>query len=210
MKKTSKRTSGSPKRSLALPLPVQRVLAAAHAVIESVGGSWYLFGAQAVALHGAPRTTKDIDVTVLLPSGDASQLLRAIRAGGFMTRAEDAAFLETARVIPARHRQTGWMVDFVLGGPGLEQHFRDQALVLRMGALRVPLIRLEHLIVLKCLAARPRDLEDLRRLFRRRWPDIDLAEVRELIVMLQTELGDSTIWPTLERIIAEKPSRCGR
>jgi hypothetical protein len=203
VKKISRRTSASPKRSRARVTPeLEPVLIAIDRVVKSVGARWYLFGAQAVAAHGAPRATKDVDVTVLLRDDDRAPLLRAIRKGGFSTREHDAEFLATSRVIPAKHVAAGMRVDFVLGGPGLEQHFLEMAETISLPRLKLPLIRLEHLIVLKCLAARPNDRDDVRRLLRRHG-DVDLDEVRRLIGMLQDDIGDASIMPVLDECLAE-------
>ena len=113
-------------------------LAAVHRVVERLGARWYLFGAQAVALHGAPRATKDIDVTVLLGEAKPADLLAAIRTAGFATLHNDARVFAASRVIPATHLASKVPIDFVLGGPGLEQHFSDHALQLRFGALTIP------------------------------------------------------------------------
>ena len=43
---------------------VAEVLGILRRVLDGKGLSWFVFGAQAVAVRGAPRATQDIDVTV--------------------------------------------------------------------------------------------------------------------------------------------------
>lgn len=205
-KTTSRKTGGAtnalPPSSRKPQLDVQRVLMDLDRAVRRLGASWFLFGARAVGIHGAPRTTKDVDVTVLLGDRSTDELIVALKQAGFDLLHDDNVFIATTRVIPSRHRATRMKTDVVLGGPGLEQHFAEQALRVQASGIEIPLIRLEHLIVLKCLAARPQDIEDLRRLLRRR-PDVDLEEVRRLISMLESDLGDATIMPNLDRLLAE-------
>ena len=64
-KKTSPRTRNSRGASPSTTdAGAKLALAAIAGVMKRLGAKWYLFGAQAVALHGAQRTTQDIDVTV--------------------------------------------------------------------------------------------------------------------------------------------------
>ena len=80
VKPTSRRTSGSPRRSRAprrakppraartalhrvAPASLDGILAFAK-FAEQENLRWYVFGAQAVAIYGVPRTTADIDITL--------------------------------------------------------------------------------------------------------------------------------------------------
>jgi len=58
------------------------------------------------------------------------------------------------------HRPTAFPVDVVLGKPGLEQIFVDGARPIRVGRLRIRVASATRLLVMKVLAARPKDLED--------------------------------------------------
>lgn len=97
-KKTSRRTSARPRGSPASPSgSVEAALGAIERAVTRVGGRWYLFGAQAVAIHGVPRTTQDIDVTVLVDCA-AEELVRALRAEGISPKIHDADFIASTRV----------------------------------------------------------------------------------------------------------------
>ena len=81
-RKTSNRTSSKAKGSRSLPSgSIETALAAVGRAMKRVHARWYLFGAQAVALHGVPRATQDIDITVLTDAGTAA-LVKALRAEG--------------------------------------------------------------------------------------------------------------------------------
>lgn len=201
MKKTSRRTRGSPKRSPSSQSELEQALVAVDRVLRSVRAPWYLFGAQAVVLHGVPRSTDDIDVTVLLQDG--AELLKRLARMGFQTRSTDVEFLSTSRVIPTVHTASRWRVDFVLGGPGLEQHFFDQSEAKKIGRLTIRVIRAEHLVVLKVFAGRSKDIEDVRGILRVAGPGLDLGEIRDVLALLQTDIADSTLLPVFEQLLAE-------
>jgi hypothetical protein len=87
---------------------------------------WYLFGAQAVATYGVPRTTGDVDITVDLGDRSLSLLVAPLRRAGFIPRISDESFAMETRIYPVTHKPTGWNFDLVLAGPGLKQRFLDE------------------------------------------------------------------------------------
>ncbi len=46
-----------------MPSPALDLLSDLKKALENLGLRWYLFGAQAVVVHGRPRLTEDVDVT---------------------------------------------------------------------------------------------------------------------------------------------------
>jgi hypothetical protein len=175
-------------------------LGAVGRAMRRLRAPWYVFGGQAVALHGAPRATEDIDVTVLAEASTPA-VLAALRAEGIIPRVEDAGFIATSRVIPSDHRASGWKLDVVLGGPGLEELIAAGSVKRRVGRVVVPLLRLEHLLILKVLAYRPRDIADVSRLLAVNGARVDLAEVRELLAALEEAVAEGGLVARFDRIL---------
>lgn len=200
MKKTSRPTNASRKRSRgrsrARPAAADALTELA-VVLRTLRLRWYVFGAQAVAVHGFPRATADLDVTVDLADLGADRLVRALERAGFAARFSDAAFVRATRVIPIVHTKTAIPIDIVLAGPGLEQVFLDAAETHRIGRHAIPVISREHLIVTKLLAARAKDFEDVRELIAIGGGEIDFAHVDELLAELESALGQSDLRPRL-------------
>src|SRR5687767_13836150 len=118
---------------------VVEILAGFAKVAKRRGLRWYLFGAQAAILYGVVRTSADVDLTAEVPARELSAFLRDMGRAGFSLRvADDDEFIGTTRVLPFQHRGTGWPVDVVLAGPGLEEAFLDAARVHRIAGVRVP------------------------------------------------------------------------
>ena len=211
MKKTSKRTAGSRKRSPRRPRPVhpprptahELALAAFADLAKRLGLRWYVFGAQAVNVHGVPRATADLDVTVDLAGRPASDLVAALANAGFEPRFADAAFIATTHVIPVVHHGSSMPIDVVLAGPGLEQLFLDEVHVEKLGRREVPFLSLENLIVTKVLAGRPKDLEDVRELLARRANEVDLAHIEALLAQLERALDQSDLRALFQRLRRE-------
>lgn len=198
--RTSRRTSRSVSASPSSPVPrVSLALEAVARTAKRLKVPWYLFGAQAVALYGVPRTTADVDVTLLWNS-EVGAVLEALRRSGIEPLVEDLAFIERARVVPAHHPASSWRIDVVLGGAGLEQQIAAEAVEMQIEKARVPVLRLEHLLVLKVLAQRPQDLADVARLLEVRGDVVRFDEVVELLSALEAGLEESGLLSTFERL----------
>lgn len=101
--------------------PPAELLAALSRVLTDLRLGWYVFRAQAVLYWGRPRLTEDIDVTVQLGAVDVDHLVTRLQQVGFALRVEATpAFISQTRVLPLVFGSTGWALDIVLAGPGLE------------------------------------------------------------------------------------------
>jgi hypothetical protein len=83
-------------------------------------GRWYLFGAQAVIVHGVPRLSADLDVTLTLVPDAPEGFAQDMESAGFLLRVRDPAFVIRTRVMPFVHQATGMPLDVVLAASGLE------------------------------------------------------------------------------------------
>jgi len=202
--KTSQRTSGSRPPSgpsAGAPVDALRTLAA---LAKALRVRWYLFGAQAAVLWGRARTTADVDVTMEVDPDRAEELLRSARAFGLHAReANTVELARSTRVVPLI-TAGGFPVDLVLAGTGLEAQFLDRARPVRVGAVEVPVISPEDLVITKLIAGRPRDLEDIEGVLAERGDDIDVgyvdAMLREIESALEMEglksAWEQLLWPT--------------
>ena len=171
---------------------------------------WYLFDAQAVNVHGRPRMTADVDVTVDVRRRGAPRLIADLVRAGFDLRVDNPAeFVRATSVLPFVHRATGMPLDLVLAESGLEAMFLERARLLDVGGLLVPVIAAADLIVTKILAGRPKDLEDAASVLRESGDDIALGPLRRLIRELERALDQSDLTPALERIVASSGGASG-
>ena len=211
LKKTTKRTAASRKRSPERRVPVQRARAekaivAFSELADSEGIRWYLFGAQAVAIYGVPRTTNDIDITIQLGERSLSSIVDPLRNAGFTPLVTSEGFHRETRIYPVFHKRSGWKVDLVLAGTGIEEIFLESAHVFHFKNKEIRVVAPEHLVALKILASRPKDLEDVRGLIR--IADLDHARVDETLRTLEQLLDQSDLRPVYARLRQEaKPQK---
>lgn len=180
--------------------PVADLLADLARAFEALGVKWYLFGAQAAIVYGVARLTADVDVTVQAPPGMATADWMAVVEGhGFEPRFADPAFVAATRVLPLVHRATQLPLDVVIAGPGLEDEFMTRAVQREVDGVAVPVVDVSDLVVLKVLAARPKDEEDVTMLVRIHGDALDHARIGHVLQMLQDALGQSDLLPAFAR-----------
>ena len=180
--------------------PIAELLADLGRAFAAAGIDWYLFGAQAAICYGVARLTADVDVTARVPPTVDAGWIEIIESHGFTRRFTDAGFTRRSRVIPIVHHATGLPVDIVLAGPGLEEQFLARAAMQRIDDVEVPVIDISDLVVLKVLAGRPKDVEDLAVLIRLNEASIDHARVRAVLRDLENALGQSDLLRTFEAV----------
>jgi hypothetical protein len=164
-------------------------------------GRWCVFGAQAVIVHGVPRLSADVDVTLALVPSDPTRFAADMQEAGFSLRVTDPGFVNRTGVMPFVHEQTGMPLDIVLAGSGLEDAFLARAVTIDLGGTRAPFIAPADLIIAKVLAGRPKDIEDAAALYRLHRPTLDLVEIRQTMGQLEAALGQSDLVSALEAII---------
>jgi hypothetical protein len=194
-----------------MPSPVAELLAAFDAACGRIGVRWYLFGAQAALIHGAARLTGDVDVTVELGTFSATTFVSVLAQDGFMLRvAKPDEFVEQTRVIPVLDTRSGIPVDVVLAGPGIEELFLERATRYEIEeGVSVPVACPEDLIVMKILAMRPKDLQDVAAILAAQGERLDEKLIRSTLALLEQALGQSDLVPELERLLARAGSGRG-
>lgn len=173
---------------------VAEYLAAIQRALSVLDVRWYVFGAQAVIFAGAVRTTADIDITV--EEVPVEKLVKALKKAGFVLRTgiEDLdELIEHHRILPMEHRTSGMQLDVVRAGPGPEQQMLTRVMMRKLGRTQIPFIDTNDLLVLKTLAGREKDLEDVRALLRGKSAEIEVEVVRARLDELGALIDDSTL-----------------
>jgi hypothetical protein len=133
-----------------------------------------LIGGQAVLLHGRPRLTEDIDVTVGAGPEAWTRVREVCDELGLTPLPNDLErFVRETFVLPARHGETGIRVDFIFSTTPYERQAIARAVRETLGGVAVPFATAEDLILHKLFAGRPRDLEDVAGVVRRKGSELD-------------------------------------
>ncbi len=193
--------------SSAVPVqPAARELLVALAPVLARWGRWYLFGAQAVVVHGVPRLSADLDVTLALEPDAPDRFAREMAAAGFLLRVSDPEFVLRTRVMPFMHEATGMPLDVVLASSGLEDDFLGRAVTVDLGGTVVPVIHVEDLIIGKILAGRPKDIEDVTALWHLHGQSADAARIKRVLTMLEEALSQSDLVPAFDAVVRRSRS----
>lgn len=131
--------------------------------LDEKGIPYMVIGGQAVLVHGEPRLTRDIDITLGAGPEGLDLVLEAVSELGLEILPEDVrAFVERTMVLPARHAASGVRVDFIFSFTPYERQAIERASVIDMERTPVRFASPEDLVIHKLFARRPRDLEDAK------------------------------------------------
>ena len=137
-----------------------------------------LIGGQAVLLHGAPRLTQDIDVSLGVGPEQIAVVEDACAAIGLEPLVADAAdFARETFVLPVRSGSSGVRVDFVFSDTEFERLAVDRAVRVALCGETVPFASPEDLILFKLFAGRARDIDDARSVIGRQGASLDWSHI---------------------------------
>ncbi len=131
------------------------------AALSAAGVEFLVVGAYAMAAHGLPRATGDIDIWIRATRENAERVLRAVRAFGaplFDLSSDDLVRPDTVfqiGIAPSR-------VDILTGisGVSFEEAWRNH-LTITVDDQLVPIIGLAELLRNKAATGRPKDQADV-------------------------------------------------
>lgn len=187
-----------------LPRSFEETLGALVGWFESDEVPYTTVGGLAVSLIGRPRATQDIDVVVWLGERPWDSFVRAGEGHGFEGRIGDVLeFAARSRVILLRHAASGISVDVSCGALPFELEMIERARTLEAGGVSIKVPPPEHLIVMKAVARRPKDLDDLEALLHTH-NDLDLDVVRYWAGEFAAALEAPEILNNLERLLAQQ------
>ncbi len=155
---------------------------------------YMVIGGQAVLIHGEPRLTRDVDITLGITPNELDTVLAAVNRLGLKVLVEAPhAFVHDTWVLPCEDTQSGIRVDIVFSFSQYEQIALARAVRITMGTQSVKFTSAEDLVVQKLLAGRPRDLEDARTVMLK-----NSALDRDYIAQCLNELASETGLPLLQ------------
>jgi len=134
---------------------------------DAAGVEYLLVGGFAVAAHGWPRATGDMDLWVRPTPDNARRVMRALERFGAPVSDVSERDFQTPDIIlqiGVSPRRIDIMTSVT--GVDFDEAWRMR-LVTEVGGLRVNVIGKDHLIANKSLTARPKDRADVRALRRK-------------------------------------------
>ena len=156
------------------PPDFESLIARVASALQSQGIRFMLIGGQAVLVHGEPRLTQDIDITLAATPDQLDDILAVCDATDLEPLPEKVReFVNATFVLPAVETTTSVRVDFIFSSTPYEQQAIERAVVVPVRDVRVPFATAEDLVLHKLFAGRPRDLEDAEGVVRRKGGELD-------------------------------------
>jgi hypothetical protein len=160
-----------------------------------------LIGGIAVGFLGKPRFTEDVDAMFLLSIQDIPRFLQAAKDEQIEPRIPHAdEFARKNRVLLLKHLPTGINIDISLGILPFEEEVVERSLIRKTPALEVRLPTPEDLIIMKTVAHRPKDIEDIRGI-KEKNPNLDVAYIKTRVKEFAEILEMPALWEDIAPII---------
>ena len=121
-----------------------------------------LIGGLAASIRGRIRATEDLDLILLCSLDEGLELVESLRQSRFSALLDD--YEEVARsalLLPLIDQDSGIQLDLAIGLSGFEQEIVERADPMMIGDNEIFVATAEDLLVLKMLAGRPQDLQDV-------------------------------------------------
>jgi hypothetical protein len=150
-----------------------------------------VIGGQAVLIYGEPRLTRDIDITLGVGPERLPALLALARSLSWRVLVDKPdEFVHRTFVLPLNDPQSGIRIDLIFSFSSYERAAMDRVRRVSIGKANVRFAAPEDVIVLKIVAGRPRDLEDVRSILAKR-ANLDRAYIRHWLVEFDRSLEKS-------------------
>jgi len=192
------------KRDNAIPegiTPLLAPLQALQALLSEFDDQGVIIGGIAVSLLGAPRFTVDLDAVLLINFAEIPKLLRSASTLGIEPRISDPIpFARKNRVLLLRHRESGIDIDISLGILPFEIEMVERSSVVEVGLTRLRLPTPEDLIILKAVAHRPKDLQDIQAITNSH-PDLDKQRIKFWVEQFGEALELPNLWGDIEKLL---------
>ena len=153
---------------------------------------------------GRPRLTQDVDALAILAESDWAEASRLAPQFNILPRIDNALqFAKRSHVLLMRHTASGIDVDLTFGELPFERAAVANCENHDVGGIRVRLPRVEDLLVMKAIARRPKDVEDLQGLLAAH-PDADVASARRWVREFATAMSTPDMLQEFEALLSER------
>ena len=177
--------------------------------LEAEGIPYAVIGGIAVQYWGESRTTRDVDIVVLVPPDKTDQFLKHA-VDRFHPRIADAVSFAKENRVLLLETSDGTPADIALGIPGYEEEALKRAVTGSInGSPPFRLISAEDLIIHKILASRPRDLEDAELILVRQHQRIDMGYVTKWLEAFGAIVENRDLLAELEEVLRKAQAEQG-
>ncbi len=163
-----------------------------------------IVGGIAASILGRPRLTQDIDALAVLPEATWAAAVRAAAQHNIHPRIEGTLqFARRSRVLLMRHTPSGVDIDVILGDLPFERTALARCESCDFGGVRIRLPRVEDLLVMKAIARRPKDIEDLEGLLAAH-PEVDAKAARRWVREFATAMNMPEVLTEFDALLSRR------
>lgn len=172
--------------------------------MDSMAAQAVVVGGVAASFLGRPRFTQDIDALAILSEAEWEAAITAAAAHGIEPRIDDPVeFARRSRVLLLRHKESAIDIDVILGGLSFEENAVAQGRTYLVSGVNVRLPRVEDLLIMKAVAHRPRDMQDIEGLLDAH-PDTDVSSVRQWVSEFAAATAMSELIEDFDKLLARR------
>lgn len=183
--------------------PFRNAIEALQRLFHTMDDRGVIIGGVAVGFLGKPRFTADVDAVFLLSTQDIPNFIELARAENIIPRISDAeAFARTSRVLLLKHAPTETDIDISLGILPFEEEMVERASVQSFANLSVRLPTPEDLVIMKAIAHRPKDLEDIRTIADN-YPNLDVKRIEDWVKAFGEVLETPELWGMIKSLLGK-------
>ncbi len=182
--------------------PYREPLESLQNLIARFNHKGVVIGGIAVGVLGKARFTEDLDAMFLLSTQDIPHFLEEAKQEGIEPRVENAVeFAKKKRVLLLRHTITETDIDISMGIMPLEEEIVERSSVHEFDdTLQVRLPTPEDLIIMKAIAHRPKDMEDIRTLAAK-YQNLNIPRIERWVKDYAELLYAPDLWEEIRKIL---------
>lgn len=141
----------------------EEILTRVSIFLDKLSIPYMVIGGQAVLLHGEPRLTRDIDITLGISIDQAELIIKNLKDINLKPLPENIwDFLNKTFVLPLEDIGTNIRVDFIFSQTDYEKNAIKRSVKIDLKGVKVNFSTVEDLLIHKIFAGRPKDLEDAK------------------------------------------------
>jgi predicted nucleotidyltransferase len=160
--------------------------------VSHVSGA--IIGGVAASLQGQARATEDVDALLRLDEKTLDRFMDMAMDQGFKPRVPDAvSFARRSAVLLLEHEASRVGVDLTICRLPFDSDAIDRSRLVVMGDLQFFVVAPEDLIIMKAIAHRPQDLQDIRAVVRAN-PQLDVRRIRMQVQEFAKLLDMPELW----------------
>jgi predicted nucleotidyltransferase len=181
--------------------PFRAAIESLQRLLNQFNNRGVIIGGIAVGFLGKPRFTADVDAMFLLSTQDIPKFLEIANAENIRPRIQDAEeFARKNCVLLLRHVPTDTDIDVSLGILPFEEEMVERGSIKSFANLSIRLPTPEDLVIMKAIAHRPKDLEDIRTIAEN-YPNLDVKRIEEWVKAFGEVLETPELWDLIRPLM---------